>query len=101
MTITVIPLGDDRDTKFTVQTVPTIEGTCSHDHGRCGKPGVIAVRHAIEMKHPAEDSAMRITLCAEHQGAAARMHARWVADAREMQDPAKRDAYLASVGVTD
>ncbi|MER6435458.1 hypothetical protein ABT275_03715 [Streptomyces sp. NPDC001185] len=101
MITTVIPIGDHRETTFTVQTIPTTEGACSHDHDRCGKPGVIAVRHAIEMQHPAEGSAMRITLCAEHQDATPGVHARWVADAREMQDPVKRDAYLTSVGVTN
>lgn len=100
-TETVIPLGDDRDTTFTVQTVPTTEGSCGHGHGSCGKPGDIAVRHVIDQKRPAENSAIRITVCADHHADAARMHEKWVADAREMQDPAKRAEFLASAGVTD
>lgn len=99
MTTTVIPLHDERETTFTVQTIPTIEGTCSHDHDRCGKPGVIAVRNTIEQRRPAESSTYRITMCAEHQDGAAHMHAVWVASAREMQDPVKNAEFLASAGV--
>ncbi|MFF0127310.1 hypothetical protein ACFYTG_16510 [Streptomyces mirabilis] len=101
MTTTVIPLGDDRDTTNTVQTIDVSTGECSHGHGSCGKPGVIAVRNTIAQQRPDEVSTLRITLCADHQNDAARMHTLWVADAREMQDPVKRAAYLASAGVTD
>ncbi|KAB1149242.1 hypothetical protein F7R91_05645 [Streptomyces luteolifulvus] len=100
-TPTVIALGDDRDTKFIVQTVPTSEGTCSHKHDSCGKPGVVAVRNTIDQQHPKEVSTLRVTLCADHQDDAARMHELWVADAREFQDPVKRAEFLASAGVTD
>lgn len=98
-TTTTIPLGDDRDTTYTVQTVPTDEGTCSHAHDSCGKPGVIAVRNTLDQQRPTESSTFRITLCAEHQGNAARMHELWVTSARDMQDPVKRADFLASAGV--
>lgn len=100
-TDTVIALGDDRDTKFIVQTVPTSTGTCSHGHDSCGKPGVIAIRNTIDQQHPTENSTLRITLCADHQDDADRMHGVWVASAREMQDPVKRAEFLASAGITD
>lgn len=100
-TKTVIALGDDRDTKHIVQTIPVSTGECSHGHGSCGKPGVIAVRNTVDQQRPIEVSTLRITLCAEHQGDAARMHDAWVADARELQDPVKNAEFLASAGVTD
>lgn len=100
MTTTTIALGDDRDTKFIVQTVPTDEGTCSQGNDSCGKPGIIAVRNTIDQQWPTESSTYRVTLCAEHQAGAARMHELWVADARQMQNPATRAAFLASAGIT-
>ncbi|MEU1447076.1 hypothetical protein [Streptomyces mirabilis] len=101
MTTTVIPLGDDRDTTNTVQTIDVSTGTCCAEHGSCGKPGVIAVRITIDQQRPAESSTLRITLCADHRDNAARQHAMQVASAREMQDPVKRAEFLASAGVTD
>ncbi|MCX4824889.1 hypothetical protein OG883_34555 [Streptomyces sp. NBC_01142] len=100
-TSTVIALGDDRDTKYIVQTIPVSTGKCSHGHGSCGKPGVIAVRNTIDQQHPTEVSTYRVTVCAEHQDGAAHMHAVWVASARELQDPVKNAEFLASAGVTD
>ncbi|MFF4836586.1 hypothetical protein [Streptomyces sp. NPDC001315] len=100
-TETVIALGDDRDTKHIVQTIEVSTGECAHGHGSCGKPGVIAVRNTVDQQRPAENSTLRITLCADHRGDAARMHEAWVASAREMQDPVKRAEFLASAGVTD
>lgn len=100
MTTTTIPLNDGRDTTYTVQTIPVDTGECSHGHGSCGKPGAIAVRNTIDQQHPTETSTFRITLCADHQDDAARMHDVWAASAREMQDPAKRAEFLASAGVT-
>ncbi|MFE3659099.1 hypothetical protein [Streptomyces sp. NPDC059165] len=97
---TVIPLGDVRDTTYTVQTIPTTEGTCSAENGTCDKPGVLAVRNTIDQQRPAESSTYRITVCADHQDGAAHMHKVWVASAREMQDPVKHAEFLASVGVT-
>jgi hypothetical protein len=99
-TTTVIALGDDRDTTYTVQTTAIDIGTCTAENGSCGKPGVLAVRNAIAQQRPTESSALVVTVCAEHQDGAARMHELWVADAREMQDPAKRAEFFASVGVT-
>lgn len=101
MTITVIPLGDERNTTYTVQTIEVSGGECCAEHGSCGKPGVIAVRNTIDQQRPTESSTFRITLCTEHQGNAARMHELWAASAREMQDPAKRAEFLASAGVGD
>jgi hypothetical protein len=100
-TETVIPLGDERDTTYTVQTVPVSTGECCAGNGNCGKPGVIAVRNTLDQQRPTESSTFRITMCADHQGDAPRMHGVWVASAREMQDPAKRAEFLASAGVTD
>jgi hypothetical protein len=100
VTTTVIALGDARDTTYTVQTTPIDIGACTAENGNCGKPGILAVRNAISQQRPAESSALVITVCAEHQDAAARMHELWVADAREMQDPAKRAEFFASVGVS-
>ncbi|MGW3984302.1 hypothetical protein [Streptomyces mirabilis] len=97
----VIERGDDRDTTYIVQTVPTSDGECSHAHGSCGKPGVLAVRNTVDQQRPTEVSTLRITLCADHKYDAPRLQAMWVHDAREMQDPIKRAAYLESVGVTD
>lgn len=96
MTTTTVALGDDRDTTFTVQTIGVSTGTCSHGHDSCGKPGVIAVRNTIDQQRPAENSTLRITLCAEHKDDATHMHSAWVASAREMQDPVKRAEFLAS-----
>ncbi|MGW0764660.1 hypothetical protein [Streptomyces sp. NPDC002676] len=98
---TVIELGDTRSTTYTVQTIAVSTGRCCAEHGSCGKPGVIAVRNTIDQQRPAESSTHRITLCADHQDGAAHMHSVWVASAREMQDPAKRAAFLASAGITD
>lgn len=100
-TNTVITLGDKRDTKHIVQTIEVSTGTCSAGHGSCGKPGVIAVRNTIDQQRPTEVSTLRVTMCADHQDEAARIHALWVAGAREMQDPLKRAEFLASVGVSD
>jgi hypothetical protein len=100
VTTTVIPLGDARDTTYTVQTIPVDTGECTAEHGNCGKPGVIAVRNTIAQQQPAESSTYRITMCADHQDAADHMHGVWVASAREMQDPAKNAAFLAEAGVT-
>ncbi|MFD9430317.1 hypothetical protein [Streptomyces sp. NPDC060002] len=99
MTTTTIPLHDDRETTYIVQTIRVSTGQCTAEHGSCGKPGVIAVRNTIDQQRPTENSTMRITLCAEHQDGAHRMHAAWVASAREMQDPAKRAEFLADAGV--
>jgi hypothetical protein len=103
MTATVIPLGDARDTTHTVQTLEVSEGTCNatvDDRRQCDQPGVIAVRNVIEQQRPEEISAYRVTLCADHQSGAASMHSVWVASAIEMQDPDKRDEFLATAGVT-
>lgn len=100
MTTTTIPLHDDRETTYTVQTIPVSTGTCDAENGNCGKPGVIAVRNTIEQQRPAESSTYRITMCADHQDGAAHMHAVWVASAREMQDPVKNAEFLAQAGVT-
>ncbi|MET8401416.1 hypothetical protein [Streptomyces sp900116325] len=97
---TVIRLGDDRETSHTVQTIEVSTGECSAEHGSCGKPGVIVVRNTLDQQRPAENSTTRITLCADHQDGAPRMHAAWVASAREMQNPVKRAEFLASSGVT-
>jgi hypothetical protein len=97
VTTTVIPLGDTRDTTYTVQTATVTDGECSQARGDCGKPGVIAVRNTITQERPTESSTYRITLCAEHQGDADRMHELWVADARKLQDPGERERFLASV----
>lgn len=101
MTTTVIRIGDARDTVITVQTIAVDTGTCSHGHDSCGKPGALAVRNTVAHQRPAESSTMRVTVCAEHQDGAARMHEAWVADARELQDPVKRAEFLAAAGVTD
>ncbi|MFI1148709.1 hypothetical protein [Streptomyces sp. NPDC020817] len=100
MTTTTIPLHDDRATTYVVQTVRVNTGNCGHGHGSCGQPGVIAVRNTLEHQRPAESSTHRVTLCADHQDGAARMHAAWVASARELQDPVKNAEFLASAGVT-
>lgn len=100
MTTTVIPIGDKRDTTYTVQTIDVSTGECSAEHGTCGKPGVIAARITIDQQRPAENSTLRITMCADHQDAAARQHALQVASARELQDPAKNAEFLARARVT-
>jgi hypothetical protein len=99
-TATVIALGDDRNTTYTVQTVAVATGQCRAEHGNCGKPGVIAVRITIDQQQPAENSTLRITLCADHQVDAPRLHELQVASARELQDPVKNAEFLASAGVT-
>lgn len=101
MTITTIPLHDDRETTYTVQTVQADGEGCTHGHGSCGKPGTLAVRCTLEQQRPVEETTQRITVCAEHQDGAARMHAAWVASARELQDPIARAGFLASAGITD
>ncbi|WUC42289.1 hypothetical protein OG692_10420 [Streptomyces cellulosae] len=100
MTTTTIPLHDGRETTFTVETLTVSSGTCNAraGNGECGKPGVSAVRNTIEQQRPTEGSTYRVTLCAEHQDGAPSMHSTWVASAIEMQDPVKRDAFLASAG---
>ncbi|MFF7895967.1 hypothetical protein ACFZDI_29450 [Streptomyces sp. NPDC007907] len=100
MTTTTIPLHDDRETTFTVQTVAVDTGECCAENGNCGKPGILAVRHTVDQQRPTESSTQRVTVCAEHQDGAAHMHGVWVAAAREMQDPAKRAQFLAEAGVT-
>lgn len=100
MTTTVIRIGDDRATTHTIQTIPVDTGTCSHGRGSCGKPGVVAVRNTIDQQRPAESSTLRITMCAEHQDGAPRMHEAWTADARELQDPVKHAEFLATAGIT-
>lgn len=100
MNTTVVPLGDDRDTTHTVQTIPVSTGGCSAEHGSCGKPGVLAVRNTIDQQRPTESSTYRITVCADHQDDAPQMHEAWVASARELQDPIKHAEFLASVGVS-
>jgi hypothetical protein len=100
-TSTVIPLGDKRDTTYTVQTIPVSTGECCAENGSCGKPGVIAVRNTLDQRRPTESSTYRVTLCAEHQDGAAHMHGVWVASAREMQDPVKNAEFLARAGVTE
>lgn len=99
-TTSVIPLGDHRDTTYTVQTVEVDTGECCAGHGSCGKPGVIAVRITLDQQRPTESSTYRVTLCADHQGEAARLHELQVASARELQDPVKNAEFLASAGVT-
>lgn len=99
-TTTVIALGDDRETTYTVQTTAVDIGACTAENGSCGKPGVLAVRNAIAQQRPAESSALVITVCAEHQEGAHRMHALWVADARKLQNPAERAEFFAAAGVT-
>ncbi|MCZ4515691.1 DUF4326 domain-containing protein [Streptomyces sp. ActVer] len=98
--VTVVALGDDRDTKFIVQTIPVRTGECSAENNSCGKPGVVAVRVTVDQLHPAEVSTLRITVCAEHEGNAPRMHELQVASARELQDPVKNAEFLATVGRT-
>ncbi|MEH0553426.1 hypothetical protein [Streptomyces sp. B21-101] len=100
MTTTTVPLHDDRETTYTVQTIPVGSGECDAENGSCGKPGVVAVRNTIDQQRPAESSTYRITLCADHQDGADHMHAVWVASAREMQDPAKNAEFLAGKGIT-
>lgn len=100
MTKTTIPLHDDRETTYTVQTVRADDGRCTSGHGSCGKPGVLAVRCTLEQQRPVEVTTQRITVCADHQDGAARMHAAWVASARELQDPVKNAEFLASAGIT-
>ncbi|MFI8303688.1 hypothetical protein ACIF80_09585 [Streptomyces sp. NPDC085927] len=100
MTTTTIPLHDDRETTFTVQTTPVSTGDCCAEQGGCGKPGIVAVRVTIDQQRPAENSTLRWTMCPEHQSGAPRLHERQVASAREMQDPAKHAAFLAAAGVT-
>jgi len=99
--VTVVRLGNDRDTKYTVQTIPVRTGECSAENGSCGKPGAVAVRVTIDELRPSEVSTLRITVCAEHRGNAARLHELQVASARELQDPVKRAEVLASAGVTN
>ncbi|MFJ6235069.1 hypothetical protein ACIQH0_13285 [Streptomyces griseus] len=101
MTTNIIPLGDRRSTTYTVQTVEVREGTCTADHGNCGKPGVIAVRVTIDQQSPNECSTLRMTMCAAHRGDAARLHEQQVVSAREMQDPVRHAAFLAAAGITD
>ncbi|QQM42821.1 hypothetical protein [Streptomyces liliifuscus] len=96
---TVIALGDARDTTFTVQTIPVTTGECTVSHGDCGKPGVTAVRITIDQQRPTESSTYRVTLCADHQDDATRLHELQVASARELQDPVKRAEFLAGAGV--
>ena len=98
--MTVIALGDARDTTHTVQTIPVTTGECCAEHGSCGKPGVLAVRITLDQQRPAESSTYRITLCAEHQSEAARLHELQAASARELQDPVKNAEFLASAGIT-
>lgn len=97
---TVIELGDIRDTRYVIQTIPVHTGECSRDNGTCPHPGAIAVRNTITQQRPTETTTLRVTYCADHQSSAPRLRAVWEADAREMQDPFKRAAYLASAGVT-
>lgn len=98
---TTVPLLDDRNTTFVVQTIPVSTGVCVHGHGSCRQPGAVAVRKTIAQQCPDETSTLRVTLCAEHQAAAVRMHAAWVADARQLQDPVKHREFLASNGITE
>lgn len=102
MTTTTIPLHDERETTYTIETLHVDDGTCNAvvDDGQCGKPGYVAVRNVIEQQRPTEASAMRVTLCMDHENGAPSMHSVWVASAIEMQDPVKRDEFLASAGVT-
>lgn len=99
MTTTTIPLHDDRETSYIVQTIRVSTGQCNAEHGSCGKPGIVAVRNTISQERPAESSAYRVTLCADHQDGAAHMHDVWVADARKLQDPDQRAEFLAGAGV--
>ncbi|MBE1601294.1 DUF4326 domain-containing protein [Streptomyces stelliscabiei] len=96
--VTVIPLGDDRDTTFIVQTIPVRTGECSHGHGSCRKPAVIAVRNTVDQQRPTEVSTLRAVACADHRDNVLRTRAVWEADARELQDPVKNAEFLASVG---
>lgn len=98
--VTVIALGDDRETTHIVQTVRVRTGECSHGHGSCRKPAVIAVRNTIDQQHPTEVSTLRAVACAGHQDSVLRVRAAWEADAREMQDPVKRAKFLAEADVT-
>lgn len=98
MITTTIPLGDDRSTTYTVQTIPVSEGECSAQNGGCGKPGAVAVRVTIDQQGPAENSTLRLTMCAEHRDAAPRQHELQVASARELQDPVKHAEFLAAAG---
>lgn len=100
MTTTTVPLHDNRETTYIVQTLAVDTGTCCADNGACARPGVVAVRNVIEQQRPAESSTYRITLCTDHREGADRMHGLWVASARELQHPAKHAAFLASAGVT-
>ncbi|BBA99248.1 hypothetical protein RVR_5787 [Actinacidiphila reveromycinica] len=95
----VVALGDHRDTTFVIQTVPVSSGECSAERGACGKAGVIAVRNTVSHQRPAESSTQRVTLCAGHEFHASRMHELWVDDARRLQDPNERAAFLAAAGV--
>jgi hypothetical protein len=100
VTKTTVPLHDDRETTYIVHTIPVDTGQCCARNGSCGKPGVVAVRVTIDQRRPAENSTLRLTLCAEHQVDAPRLHALQVASARELQDPAKNAAFLANAGIT-
>lgn len=101
MTTTTIPMHDDRETTYTVQTIPVTSGECTAEHGSCGKRGVIAVRNTIDQQRPTESSTFRITMCGDHQDDAPRMHEKWVASARKLQDPGERAEFLASQGVVE
>lgn len=98
--VTVIAQGDNRDTKTAVHTIPVRVGECCGDQGACGQPAAVAVRCTIDQQHPAEVSTYRVTFCADHQGEAPRMHARWVESARELLDPVKHAQFLAAAGVS-
>lgn len=101
MNATVIRLNDRRDTTYTVQTINVSGGECCAEDGSCGKPGVTAVRNTLDQQRPAENSTYRITLCAGHRDSAPVMHEKWVASARELQDPVKNAEFLAASGITD
>jgi hypothetical protein len=96
--VTVIALGDDRDTTFIVQTIPVRTGECRHGNGSCGKPAVVAVRNTLDQQHPTEVTTYRAAACGDHQDDVIRVRAVWEADAREMQDPVKRAEFFATAG---
>lgn len=98
--VAVIELGDDRCTTFVVQTVRVRTGECSHGHGTCRKPAVVAVRNTVDQQHPTEVSTLRVVACADHQDSVLRARAAWEGSARELQDPVKNAEFLAEAGVT-
>ena len=98
--VTIIALGDGRDTTHIVQTVRVHTGECTYGHGSCRKSAIVAVRNTLDQQRPTEVSTLRVMGCADHQDSVLRARAMWEASARELQDPVKRAEFLAEAGVT-